>query len=62
MFFIPFALWVQTKLMPGTLPLRGTVVSHVLSLDLEEFRRDKAVIADPMAEDVDSCSQAHKSG
>lgn len=30
--------------MPGTLPLRGTVVSHLLSSDLEGFRRDKAVL------------------
>lgn len=30
--------------MPGTLPLRGTVVSPLLSLNLEEFRRDKAAL------------------
>lgn len=30
--------------MLSTLPLRGTVVSPLLSLDLEGFRRDKAAL------------------
>lgn len=30
--------------MPGTLPSRETVVSPLLSLDLEGFRRDKAAL------------------
>lgn len=64
--FNPFAMWgwkQQRRLVLGTLPLRGTVVSPLLSLDLEGFRRDKAaLITRPVAEDMDSCSQAHKSG
>lgn len=65
--FNPFAVWSQSKFMPGTLPLTGTVASPLLSSDLEGFRRDKAALCcmglpDPTAEDMDSCSQAHKSG
>lgn len=30
--------------MPGTLPSSGTVVSPLLSLDLEGFRRDRAAL------------------
>lgn len=42
--FNPFAVWAQRRLMPGTLPLRETVVSPLLSSDLEGFRRDKAAL------------------
>lgn len=42
--FKPFAMWDGRNLVPGTLPLRGTVVSSLLSWDLEGFRRDKAAL------------------
>lgn len=42
--FNPFTVWGQSRLMPGTLPSRETVVLPLLNLDLEGFRRDKAAL------------------